>query len=144
MGKFLASFAFFIITISLSVTVPITIFILGNPDGGVIAGSYAGTILMGGAYLAIGLWISSLTENQIIAFILGVVITFGLFIIGNPFVTMVAPPVLVPILSYIGLGSHFESISRGVIDSRDLIYYVSVIGFFLFLNSFSIESRKWE
>jgi len=99
---------------------------------------------MGGAYLAIGLWISSFTENQIVAFILGVVITFALFIIGNPFVTMASPSMLVPVLSYIGLGNHFESIERGVIDTRDIIYYFSVIGFFLFLNVQTLGSRKWE
>jgi ABC-2 type transport system permease protein len=143
-GKYLASFCFFAITVLLSITVPITIGILGNPDGGVIVGGYLGSLLMGGAYLAIGLWVSSLTENQIIAFIIGVVVTFVLFIIGNPFVTMVAPSAVVPFLTYMGLGNHFESIGRGVIDSRDVLYYASVIGFFLFLNIFSIESRKWE
>ncbi len=143
-GKFLASFGFLTTVVLLSITVPITIAILGNPDPGPIIGGYVGSLLMGGAYLAIGLWISSLTENQIVAFILGVVVTFALFIVGNPFVTMVAPSWLVPILSYIGLGSHFESIGRGVLDSRDLVYYFSVIGFFLFLNIHSLESRKWE
>ena len=143
-GKFLASFCFLGIAILLSLSVPITIMCLGKPDLGPIIGSYLGTLLMGAAYLAIGLWISSLTENQIVAFILGVVATFILFIIGNPFVTMVMPYYLVPVLSYLGLGTHFESISRGVIDSRDIIYYLSVIGFFLFLNVRSIESRKWE
>jgi len=143
-GKFLASFCFLAIAILLSITVPITIAILGDPDGGVIIGSYIGALLMGAAYLAIGLWVSSLTENQIVAFIIGVVITFVLFIIGNPFVTMVSPPALVPLLTYLGLGNHFESVGRGVIDSRDILYYLSVIGFFLFLNIYSIESRKWE
>ncbi|MFP4416075.1 MAG: ABC transporter permease [Chitinivibrionales bacterium] len=143
-GKFLASFLFLSIVMFLSVTVPITINYLGNPDMGPIIGGYLGAILMGAAYLSIGLWISSLTENQIVAFIVGVVVTFMLFMIGNPFVTMVAPPALVPVLSYLGLGSHFESIGRGVIDSRDIVYYSSVIGFFLFLNVRSLESRKWE
>jgi ABC-2 type transport system permease protein len=143
-GKFLASFAFLTIVILLSLTVPITIFVLGNPDPGPIIGGYVGAILMGGAYLGIGLWVSSLTENQIVAFIIGVVVTFILFIIGNPFVTMVAPSPLVPVLTYLGLGNHFESVGRGVIDTRDVVYYLSVIGFFLFLNVRSIESRKWE
>ncbi len=143
-GKFLASFLFLTIVMFLSVTIPITIAYLGNPDMGPIIGGYTGAILMGAAYLAIGLWISSLTENQIVAFIVGVVVTFILFMIGNPFVTMAAPPALVPVLSYLGLGSHFESIGRGVIDSRDIVYYSSVIGFFLFLNVRSLESRKWE
>jgi ABC-2 type transport system permease protein len=144
LGKFLASFAFLAIAILLSITVPITVAILGNPDAGPIIGGYIGSFLMGAAYLAIGLWVSSLTENQIVAFILGVVVTFALFIVGNPFVTMVAPNWLVPVLTYLGLGSHFESIGRGVIDSRDIVYYLSVIGFFLFLNVVTLESRKWE
>ncbi len=143
-GKFLASFCFLAVSILLSITVPVTIMILGRPDLGPIIGGYLGALLMGGAYLAIGLWVSSLTENQITAFIVGVVCTFVMFIIGNPFITMAAPAFLVPTLTYLGLGTHFESIGRGVVDSRDIIYYISVIWFFLFLNIRSIESRKWE
>jgi ABC-2 type transport system permease protein len=143
-GKFLASFCFLAIAIMLSITIPVTVFSLGSPDIGPIVGGYLGTLLMGAAYMAIGFWISSLTENQIVAFILGVVATFILFIIGNQFVTLVAPAALVPLLSYLGLGNHFESIARGVVDSRDIIYYLSVIGFFLFLNVQTLGSRKWE
>ena len=143
-GKFLASFCFLAITILLSISVPITVSLLGSPDPGPIIGGYIGALLMGAAYLAIGLWISSFTENQIVAFILGVVITFALFIVGNPFVTMAAPSMLVPVLNYIGLGNHFQSIERGVIDTRDILYYVSVVGFFLFLNVQTLGSRKWE
>lgn len=143
-GKFLATFGFFAVVVLLSITVPITIAILGKPDFGPIVGGYLGALLMGAAYLSIGLWVSSHTENQIVAFILGVVATFVLFIIGNPFVTMATPPVLVPVITFLGLGTHFESIERGVIDSRDIIYYLSIIGFFLFLNVQSLGSRKWE
>ena len=144
LGKFLAAFAFLTTALLLSLTVPITIGILGEPDWGPIIGGYLGAVLMGGAYLAIGLWISSLTENQIVAFIWALAATFILFIIGTQFVTMKAPSWSVPLLTYLGLGNHFESISRGVIDSRDLVYYFSVIGFFLYLNVRSLESRKWE
>ncbi|HON10561.1 MAG: ABC transporter permease subunit [Fibrobacter sp.] len=143
-GKFLAAFGFLSIAILLSVTIPITISILGSPDPGPIIGGYMGALLMGAAYLSIGLWVSSYTENQIVAFILGVVVTFVFFFIGSPFVTMVAPSWLVPIMNYIGLGNHFESIERGVIDSRDILYYLSITGFFLFLNVQSLGSRKWE
>jgi ABC-2 type transport system permease protein len=143
-GKFLASFAFLTIAILASISIPVTIMMLGSPDMGPILGGYAGAILMGAAYLAIGLWISSHTENQIIAFIVGVVVTFLLFIISNPFVLMAAPAWMAPVLNYIGLGNHFESIERGVIDSRDIVYYLSVVGFFLFLNVQSLGSRKWE
>lgn len=144
LGKFLAALSFVTITILLSFTIPVTISILGSPDPGPIWGGYIGAILMGAAYLAIGLWVSSYTENQIIAFIIGVVVTFLIFIVGNPFVTMAAPSWMVPALTYIGLGNHFESIERGVIDSRDILYYFSVVGFFLFLNVQSLGSRKWE
>jgi ABC-2 type transport system permease protein len=144
LGKFFASFALLAIVVLLSVSIPITIAIIGHPDGGQIVGQYLGALLLGAAYLAIGLWVSSMTENQIVAFIVGVVVTFVLFIISTPFVTMVLPSMLAPLFTYAGLGSHFESISRGVIDSRDIIYYLSVIGFFLFLNICSLGSRKWE
>jgi len=144
LGKFFACFCFLTTAILLSVTIPITVSILGDPDMGPVLGGYLGAILMGAAYLAIGLWVSSYTENQIIAFILGVVATFVLFMIGNPFVTMAAPAWMVPVLDYLGLGNHFASVERGVVDSRDVIYYLSIIGFFLFLNVQSLGSRKWE
>jgi ABC-2 type transport system permease protein len=143
-GKFLASFALLCIVVLLSVSIPITIAILGHPDMGQIVAQYIGALLLGAAYLAIGLWVSSMTENQIVAFIVGVVVTFVLFIIGNPFITMVIPSFFVPVFTFMGLGNHFESISRGVLDSRDIVYYLSVIGFFLFLNVCSLGSRKWE
>lgn len=144
LGKFCASFCFLILTIALSFPLIITVAALGNPDGGPIIGSYLGVLLMGGAYLAIGLFISSLTENQIIAFIISIVVIFALIIVGQDIVLFSVPGLLVPIFSYLSLGAHFESISRGVIDSRDLIYYFSVIGFFLYLNVRKLETGKWK
>jgi ABC-2 type transport system permease protein len=144
LGKFLASFAFLCLTISLSVLLPLTITWLGDPDAGPIVGGYVGAYLMAGAYLAIGLFVSSLTQNQIVAFIVGIAITFVLLIVGEPLVLIALPNFLVPLFSFLGLGSHFDSVSRGVIDSRDLLYYLSVIVFFLFLNVRSLESRKWK
>jgi ABC-2 type transport system permease protein len=143
-GKFLASLAFLSAALLLSVTIPVTLFIIGSPDPGPIIGGYLGGILMGAAYLSIGLWISSLTENQIVAFILSWVAIFLLMIIGHPMVTAVINPVFVPLFSYLGLFTHFESIERGVIDSRAVIYYLSVTGIFLFLNTLSLSSRKSE
>ena len=143
-GKFFASFIFLTLTTLLTFPMIISAAKLGNPDFGPIIGGYVGAVLMGGAYLSIGMFASSLTENQIIAFILGVVLCFGMFIIGEDFVLMAIPQVLVPIFKFMGLGAHFSSIGRGVIDSRDIIYYLSVIIFFLFLNIRSLESRKWK
>jgi ABC-2 type transport system permease protein len=144
LGKFLASFGFLILTLLLSITLPIILFIIGKPDWGTIIGGYFGSILLGGAYLAIGLWISSLTNNQIIAFIFSVLIVFILFIIGQPIVLQTTPSFLVPLFRYVGMGTHFESILRGVIDTRDLIYYIILISFFLYLNTTSLKSRKWH
>jgi ABC-2 type transport system permease protein len=144
LGKFLASFCFLILTLLSSIALPIILFIIGKPDWGTIVGGYFGSILLGGAYLAIGLWISSLTNNQIIAFIFSVLTVFILFILGQPIVLQTTPSFLVPLFSYIGMGSHFESILRGVIDTRDLIYYIILIATFLYLNTASLISRKWH
>jgi ABC-2 type transport system permease protein len=143
-GKYLAAYLFLALTVLLSISLPITLAILGEPDLGPIIGGYLGALLMGGAYLAIGLFASSLSENQIVAFILGIVFCFGLFIVGENFVLMAIPSRFVAFFSYLGLGTHFESIGRGIIDSRDIIYYLSVIGFFIFLNIRTLESRKWS
>ncbi len=144
LGKFFAALAFLALALLLSFTVPVSIAILGNPDGGVIIGSYVGALFLGASYIAIGMWVSSITENQILAFMGTIIVTLILLLIGNSFVTSFVPANLVGIFSYIGISTHFESISRGVVDSRDVVYYLSVIGLFLFLNVISLESRKWE
>lgn len=144
LGKFLAGFVFLSLTMLLTFPLPITVLALGNPDMGPIWGGYLGACLLGGAYLAIGLFASSLSENQIVAFIVAIMLCFVLLIVGENFVLFNVPHALVPVFSFLGLGSHFQSIGRGVLDTRDIIYYVSVIGFFLFLNQLSLESRKWK
>ena len=144
LGKYLASLLFLIITIFLTLSLPITVSFLGEPDMGPIIGGYLGIIFLGAAYLAIGSFISSLTRNQIIAFILSIAVCFGLFIVGENLVLMNLPHFLAPFFEYLGLGSHFSSISRGVIDSRDVIYYLSMVIFFIYLNIRSVESRKWR
>lgn len=143
-AKFLAGLS--LVAAALFLTFPLIILVagLGNIDWGPIIGGYLGLLFLGGSYLAIGLCISSLTDNQIIAFILGVVVSFGLFIIGEPIVTNGLSPLLMGFFQFLGLGSHFESIGRGVIDSRDLLYYLSLIFLFLYLNLKSIEGRAWK
>jgi ABC-2 type transport system permease protein len=144
LGKFLASFIFLIVTLLCTLPLPLTVMLVGNPDIGPIWGGYLGAFLMGGAYLAIGCFASSLTENQIVAFIIAIFLSFALLITAENLVIMNLPAALVPVFTFLGLGAHFESIGRGVIDSRDIVYYSSVIGFFLFLNGLSVESRKWK
>ena len=133
-----------IIALALTLTIPLTITSLGNMDTGPVIGSYIGAVLMGMAYLALGLFVSSVTKNQIIAFIGAIAVSFLFFIIGNNFVLATSPQFLAPILKALGLGTHFENIARGVIDTKDLVYYVSFIWLFLWLNKNVIESRGWK
>ncbi len=144
LGKFLASFGFLAITLFFSLTVPLTMGYLGDPDGGVIIGSYAGALFLGAAYLAIGLYLSSLTDNQVVAFVLSLAVIFVLLLVGIAPIYLNKLGALVVICEYLSLLSHFNNVSRGVIDSRDVIYYGSVIAFFLFLNVRQIEGRKWR
>ncbi len=141
LGKFLASFIFLLIALILSLNIPIILAFIGNPDIGVIFTGYIGVIFMGAAYLSIGLWASSVSKNQIVAFIIGVATTFVLLIMGKSFVLYSQSAVIVPILRYLSLGTHFESIMRGVIDTRDVIYYLLVIVFFLYLNARNLINR---
>lgn len=144
LGKFLASLGLLVVSLLLTLPLAATVFLVGRPDSGPVLTGYLGLLFMGGAYLAIGLFASSLSENQIVAFIVGVFMTFVLFIIGEDFVTIALPGWLASLFGYLGLGTHFSSIGRGVVDSRDVVYYLSVIFFFLYLNIRRLESRKWS
>ena len=144
LGKFLASLCFLTFTVLLTLPLVFTCLYMGEPDMGPIIGGYCGAVLLGATYLSIGLFVSSLTENQIVAFISGVSICFLLLLIGEEMIISRLPGVLVPFFAYLGLGAHFDSIGRGVLDSRDILYYLSMTGFFLFLNVCTVESRKWK
>ncbi|MBW8887959.1 MAG: ABC transporter permease subunit [Fibrobacteres bacterium] len=144
MGKFLAAFAFLGIALLFTLTVPISLAYLGKPDFGVIVGSYVGALFLGSAYLAIGLYISSLTENQVVAFIISLAVIFVLLLVGIAPVWLNAVGSLVSFCDYVSLLSHFNNVTRGVIDSRDVVYYASVIVLFLYLNVKNIEARKWR
>jgi len=144
LAKFFGALTFMIVTLALTITLPITIAYLGNVDFGPVIGGYLGAIFLGGAYLSLGLFISSLTKNQIIAFILGLVASFAAFMIGADFILIGAPKFMVPVMSFLGLGNHFYNISKGVIDTKDIIYYGSFIFFFLWMNTKIIEARGWK
>jgi len=144
LSKFFGALVFMFISLLLSISLPITLMFLGNVDLGPIIGGYLGALFLGGSYLALGLFISSLTKNQIIAFLLSLAFSFIVFIIGADFVLMKAPAFLAPIMRFFGLGSHFYNIAKGVIDSKDIIYYCSFIFLFLWLNARTIESRGWK
>lgn len=142
LAKFLGALAFLAIALACSFTVPISLAFLGDLDWGPVVGGYLGALFLGGAYIALGQFISSLTRNQIIAFVLGVAACFGFFVIGSPIVVDRVPNFIQPFMQFLGLGSHFYNISKGVIDSKDLVYYGSFIFLFLWLNFLKLESRK--
>ncbi|MEI7497719.1 MAG: ABC transporter permease subunit [Candidatus Falkowbacteria bacterium] len=144
LAKFLSSLAFIAIGLLLTLTLPISVAQIGHLDWGPVIGSYLGALLLAGAYLALGLFISALTKNQIISFVLALFASFGFYIIGSDFVVASAPQLFVPIFSFLGLGSHFQTIAKGVIDTKDLFYYLSFILFFLWLNHRVIEQRNWQ
>lgn len=143
LGKFFAGLTLISVTVLLEFPLLLITAHLGDVDLGPVIGGFLGAVFLGGAYLAIGLFASALTENQIVAFILGVVLCFVFFIVGEQLVLLAAPSSIAPVLRYLGLGAHFESIGRGVIDSRDVIYYVSMITFFLYLNRLALAGRRW-
>lgn len=144
LGKFFASLVFLLITLAFTITVPVSIGILGRPDWGVIAASYAGAVFLGAAYLAIGLWISSLTESQVAAFIVSVAAIFFLLAVGIAPAWLGSVGWFAALCEYLSMLSHFQNILRGVLDSRDAVYYVLVVTLFLYLNVKSIESQKWK
>ncbi len=146
LGKFLAAWAFVGIALALTFPIWITVNYLGDPDNGVIVTSYIGSLLMAGGFLAIGSAVSAATRSQVIAFIITVVICFGLLLAGHPlvlgFAKLALPQWLVDGVASLSFITHFSSISKGVIDLRDLIFFGLLIGFFLYATSVVIDLKK--
>jgi len=145
-GKFLAAWCFSGIALALTFPIWITVNYLGDPDNTVIIASYLGSLLMAGGFLAIGSCISALTRNQVIAFVISVVICFLFILSGFPlvldFFRSWAPQVLINAVSSISFLTHFDSITKGVIDIRDLIYYGVLIAYWLYANVVVIDMKK--
>lgn len=146
LGKFLAAWLFVGLALLLTFPVWLTVNYLGNPDNGVIAAGYVGSWLMAGGFLAIGACMSALTRNQVVAFILSVVVCFGFMLSGLPMVTDLfsgwAPQALLDTIANFSFLAHFATISRGVIDLRDLVYFALVIVFWLLANTIVLEMKK--
>jgi len=145
-GKFLAAWAFTGLALILTFPIWITVNYLGHPDNGVILASYIGSFLMAGAYLAIGACVSATTNNQVIAFIVSVVVCFLFTISGAPLVLDAfrawAPLPLVEAISSFSFITHFAAITTGVIDLRDVIFFSSLIALFLYANMLIVDLRK--
>lgn len=143
-AKFLGALVFVFISLLLTISLPLSVSGIGNLDFGPVIGSYLGALLLAGSYLALGLFISGMTKNQIIAFVLALVFSFIAFIIGADFVLAQTPQFIQPAMKFLGLGSHFYNIAKGVIDTKDIVYYFSFIFIFLWLNANFIGKRSWK
>ncbi|MEK9751980.1 MAG: ABC transporter permease subunit [Rhodospirillaceae bacterium] len=146
LGKFLAAWAFAGIALALTFPMWITVNVLGDPDNGVILASYIGSLIMAGAFLAIGSCISALTKNQVIAFIVAATVCFlftmsGLELVLN-FFRLWAPDLLIETVASMSFLTHFRAIARGVIDFRDVVFFGSLIAFFLFANVVAVDAKK--
>jgi ABC-2 type transport system permease protein len=145
-GKFLASWAVVGLALFLTFPVWITVNYLGDPDNGVIFAGYLGSLLMGGAYLAVTAMTSAMTRNQVVSFIVSVVLLLFLILAGFPPVTDMlvqwAQPWVVDAIAAFSVMTHFESIQKGVLDSRDIFYFLSVIGFSLFATSVIVRAHR--
>lgn len=145
-GKFLAAWAFTVIALVMTIPFWITVNYLGEPDNGVILASYVGTVMLAGAYLAIGSFLSSITRNQIIAFITSLVVCFIFIFAGFPMVTDAvsgwASSSVVDTVRSFSFLTHFNSITRGLIDLRDVVFFGSLIVCFLLANALVIDVKK--
>lgn len=145
LGKFAAAWLFLILALALTFPVVLTAAYLGSPDGGVIFTGYVGSAFLAGAYLSLAMFTSALTKNQVISFIVAVVLGLFLILAGYPPVTdllaRVAPVWMVDGVAAFSFMSHYETLQRGVLDLRDLVYFASVIGFMLFATHVVLQQK---
>ena len=142
MGKFLAALLLYALLLAITVLYSLAFATVLKLDWGAIAVGYLGLLLLGGAFLALGLFCSSLTENQIIAAIIAFSLMLLFWIIG--WYEELGPPAYQGFFKYISTMGHFDAFSRGVLDTRDILYYLGFIFFFLFLTKRQLESRQWR
>ena len=146
LGKFMAAWLFTLLALVLTFPIWITVNYLGNPDNGVIMSSYIGRFLMSGGYLSIGIFISSLTKNQVIAFIVSVTVCFLFTVSGLPivldFFSNWAGEAITDVIASFSFLANYSDISRGIIDFRTLVYFLSLIVLFLFLNVITLDNSR--
>jgi len=143
LGKFLAGLALVAVALLLTLPLPLTVAVLGPLDWGPVVGGYLAALFLAASYVAIGLYMSARTDNPIVALILTVVVCGVFYLIGSQLLTSLFGHGVGGVLALLGSGSRFDSITRGVLDLRDLYYYLSIVGVFLALNLFSLERLRW-
>ncbi len=142
-GKFIACKILLVVALLLTLPLPITISLIGNLDWGPVVSGYLATVLLGSAYLAIGLFVSSRSDNQIVSLILTVLVCGLFYMLGSSVFLDLVNTQTSELMRSLGTGSRFESITRGVLDIRDFYYYISIAVLFLVLNRYSLEKDRW-
>jgi ABC-2 type transport system permease protein len=140
-GKFLAAWVLYFFTLLPTLSFYVTMMLLGTLDLGPVIGGYLGLLLVGAVFLGVGVFGSSITENQVVGFIVSFLIVFVLFMLDK--ILLYVPTSLASVLEYLSIDYHFSNIARGVIDSRDVLYYLSAIVFTLLLGTVSLQKRRW-
>ena len=140
-GKFLSCFTLLAAMLALTIPVPLTLFPLGYFDPGVIFAEYLGALLLGASAIALGLFLSGISKNQAAAFLGSAVVLLAVILINN--LSPGLPPGLAAFINYISLSFHFESFSRGLLDSRDIVFFILTTLLFLFLNTQALIFRRW-
>jgi len=144
LGKFLSSFSLAAIAVALTIPVPLSASMLGSFDLGILVTQYLGVLLEAAAAVAIGEWISSLAKNQVSAFVGSVFALLALVLVDKLSGFFGSGGLLASLLDWLSLAFHYDSFSRGVLDTRDLAYYVSTAVLFLYLSSWGLTRRKWS
>jgi ABC-2 type transport system permease protein len=142
LGKFLGAMGLYITMLAVTLLYIGVLFVYGNPEWRPLVAAYLGLVLMGGAFVSLGLFISSTTGNQIVAGVVTFVVFLMLWIIG--WFADSAGPLLGPITQYLSITEHFDDFSKGIIDSKHVIYYLSLITVGLFLTSKSVDTERWR
>jgi len=140
LGKFLAGLAFVAVMLIPTLSYPLTASLLGQLDWGPVAGGYIGAVFLGAAFSAVGLFASSLTRNQITAFIIGMAICFSLTLLDKMLIFL--PRALLGVMGYLGADLHFQNISKGIIDSRDILYFLSVTFVGLYGTKLAMQEKN--
>ncbi len=141
-GKYLASLALFAVLLAISAYMPLSLAVMGRLDWGLLAASYLGLVLLGGAFLAIGLFASTLNENQIVSAAIGFALLLLFWVLG--FAQQASGSAVQQVLSSLSFSTHFSNLASGVVDTQDIVFFLSLAGFFVFLGVLALESRKWR
>ncbi|MFH0985977.1 MAG: Gldg family protein [Candidatus Omnitrophota bacterium] len=145
LGKFVASLVFYLVALASTVMIPVMLFFLGKPDFGAMVSAYMGAVLLGAFFLSIGIFISGIVKDQIVAFILAMMVCFSLYMVGTGFFATAVdgwiPGMGSFLRNFLGVTRHFDSFAKGVVDNRDVVYFLLGSGIFLTLNGFWLEGR---